>query len=176
MKENQKGQIFWNIWSWKYYLFIAWWSWQLSLFQEAYLLWFKPPLVPSTKTTLLLALGLTLLVEDRQPKGNKISRVGCGLAEGCCTKVVLATASSLLKAFFLWSTATICVSHSASQSSSLFQMTSPCPLLPFLLSFPSILTGHSSSVYAIVLAVFYPPWMSVPEGRHCWLALLLVGI
>lgn len=174
MKENQKGQVFWNIWSWNTTCLLLDGVGNF-LCSKSHICWFKPSLVPSTKTTLRLALGLTLLVEDRQPKGSKISHVGYGLAEGCCTKVVLAIASSLLKAFLLWSTATVFVSHSASQSSSLFQMTSPCPLLPFLLSFPSILTSHSSSVYAIVLAVFYPPWMSVP-GQKLLISLLLVGV
>lgn len=159
MSENQKEQVFWNIWSWNTTCLLLDGAGNFLCSKRMYLLWFMPSLVPSTKTTLHLASGLTLLVEDRQPKGNKISCVGCGFCDKR-TKVVLATASSLLKAFFpLWSTATVCVSHSASQSSFLFQTPSPCPLLPFLCSFPSILTSRSSSVYAIVLAVFYPPWM-----------------
>lgn len=164
MKENQKGQVFWDIWSWNTTCLLLDRVGNV-LCSKSHICWFKPSLVPSTKTTLRLALGLTLLVEDRQPKGNKISRVGYGLAEGCCTKVVLAIASSLLKAFLLWSTATVfCKSQCKSEFLS-FPNDFSMPPAPFLAFVPQY--SHQPFIFCIChcLGCFLSPMNVCPRAE-----------
>lgn len=74
---------------WEENLLIIWWNPQALLWFRRAVLWPVSTLVGSQhlKTTLTLALGPHLLVEDREPKGSGISWLGCGLAESRCGKV-----------------------------------------------------------------------------------------